>query len=187
MGHQDKTFERISYISGKLLDEEFDNCIFRECDFTECNLSGSDFISCRFENCNLTTANVSNTGFKEVNFQDCKLIGIEFGKCTNFLFEISCTNCNMSYSSFLKKRLKKMAFRNCLMKEVLFAECDLSDTLFKDCNLENAVFEGNNLENTDFRTAFNYTIDPEANRMKKAKFGTDGLAGLLRKYNLVIE
>jgi hypothetical protein len=43
-----------------------------------------------------------------------------------------------------------------------------------------------NLEKTDFRSSFNYSIDPEVNRIKKAKFDRAGLAGLLDKYDLEI-
>ncbi|HUZ61183.1 MAG TPA: hypothetical protein VMU83_20575 [Hanamia sp.] len=34
-----------------------------------------------------------------------------------------------------------------------------------------------NLEKADFRSAFNYSIDPELNEIKKAKFSSDELSG----------
>jgi hypothetical protein len=43
------------------------------------------------------------------------------------------------------------------------------------------------LEKADFRTAFNYSINPETNRIKKAKFSKEGLNGLLDKYDIEIE
>ena len=43
-----------------------------------------------------------------------------------------------------------------------------------------------NLSGADFSTAFNFDIDPEANTIKKAKFSSYGLQGLLTKYNLQI-
>jgi hypothetical protein len=43
------------------------------------------------------------------------------------------------------------------------------------------------LEKADFRSAFNFSIDPEMNRMKKAKFSRTGVFGLLHKYNIEIE
>jgi hypothetical protein len=42
------------------------------------------------------------------------------------------------------------------------------------------------LEKADLRTSFNYLIDPEVNKMRKAKFSIDGLPGLLGKYELEI-
>jgi len=44
-----------------------------------------------------------------------------------------------------------------------------------------------NLENVDFRSSYNYIIDPEKNKLKKAKFGVSGIFGLLKKYNLEID
>jgi fluoroquinolone resistance protein len=43
------------------------------------------------------------------------------------------------------------------------------------------------LEKADFRTAYNYSIDPEKNRIKKAKFSIFGVTGLLDKYDIEIE
>jgi hypothetical protein len=49
------------------------------------------------------------------------------------------------------------------------------------------MFEETNLEKTDLRTAYNYTIDPDKNKLKKAAFSLNGLPGLLSKYDIVIE
>ena len=35
-----------------------------------------------------------------------------------------------------------------------------------------------------FQTAYNYKIDPEINPMRKAKFSTQGIVGLLDKYDI---
>jgi len=42
------------------------------------------------------------------------------------------------------------------------------------------------LKKRDFRSAYNYALDPEINRIKKAKFSREGLPGLLHKYNIDI-
>jgi uncharacterized protein YjbI with pentapeptide repeats len=59
--------------------------------------------------------------------------------------------------------------------------------MFENCNLAQAVFERTNLEKVDFHTSYNYNIDLESNRVKKAKFSIDGVVGLLAKYDLIIE
>jgi fluoroquinolone resistance protein len=46
---------------------------------------------------------------------------------------------------------------------------------------------GIQIEKADFRTAYNYHLDPESNRLKGAKFSFHGLPGLLGKYGLEIE
>ncbi|WP_419802798.1 hypothetical protein [Mucilaginibacter sp.] len=38
----------------------------------------------------------------------------------------------------------------------------------------------------DFSSAYNFSIDPENNRIKKAKFSVAGLPGLLEKFGLKI-
>ncbi len=81
----------------------------------------------------------------------------------------------------------KTPFIGCSMKEMQFENVDLSQALFKDCNLMESSFVNTILEKADFRTASYYNIDPEVNRMKKAKFSHSGIAGLLGKYGLDIE
>jgi hypothetical protein len=50
-----------------------------------------------------------------------------------------------------------------------------------------AKFENTNLEKADFRTAFNYSFNPDLNQIKKAKFAVQGLAGLLLHHQIMIE
>ena len=80
-----------------------------------------------------------------------------------------------------------MLFTNCSMQEVDFEDCDLTNSSFNNCNLAAAIFVNTVLEKADFRSAYNYSIDPERNRIKKAKFSMNGIAGLLNKYDIEIE
>jgi uncharacterized protein YjbI with pentapeptide repeats len=73
------------------------------------------------------------------------------------------------------------------LHEVDFTEADLSGVVFVNCDLAGVIFENTNLEKCDFRSAFNYTLDPEVNRIKKAKFSLSGIKGLLEKYQIDIE
>jgi hypothetical protein len=49
------------------------------------------------------------------------------------------------------------------------------------------VFENTNIEKADFRTSFNYSINPEINRIKKAMFSKQGVVGLLNHLDIDIE
>jgi len=42
-------------------------------------------------------------------------------------------------------------------------------------------------EKADFRTAYNFSIDPEVNKINRAKFSSMNLAGLLSKYDIEID
>lgn len=63
----------------------------------------------------------------------------------------------------------------------------MSASVFDDCDLLNALFINTDLRTADFRTAYNFNIDPENNRMKGAKFNLNSVSGLLSKYQIKIE
>jgi uncharacterized protein YjbI with pentapeptide repeats len=65
--------------------------------------------------------------------------------------------------------------------------CDLTNSTFDTCDLARATFGNTILEKTTFCTSYNYSIDPESNRIRKAKFSLAGVAGLLGKYDIEIE
>jgi uncharacterized protein YjbI with pentapeptide repeats len=72
------------------------------------------------------------------------------------------------------------------LQETDFTETDLSASLFDNCDLQRAIFHKTMLEKTDFCTSFHFSIDPENNRIKKARFSIIGVVGLLDKYGIEI-
>jgi uncharacterized protein YjbI with pentapeptide repeats len=84
-------------------------------------------------------------------------------------------------------KLHKTKFTKCEMVEVDFGRADLTGSSFNDCDLHNAVFDNTNLSKCDFRKASNYIIDPENNKISKAKFSFMGIPGLLTKYDIEIK
>jgi uncharacterized protein YjbI with pentapeptide repeats len=67
-----------------------------------------------------------------------------------------------------------------------FTETDLTEAKFENCDLSSATFENTILQKADLRTAYNYSIDPSINKLKKAKFSMTGIAGLLDKHDIEI-
>jgi fluoroquinolone resistance protein len=183
--NETQIFEKLNY-SGTVIVEEFEECTFKSCDLSSANLSNSVFIDCVFEDCNLSMVTVKNTAFKTVAFKNCKLLGINFGDCNTFLLAFFFSDCLLNLASFYKLKLKGTKFRNCKFTEADLTEADLSASLFDNCDLSGTIFANTILEKADFRTAFNYSIDPSANRVKKARFSMAGLPGLLDKYGIEI-
>ncbi len=184
---ENKTFDKVSFKETVLLKGEYENCTFSTCDFSNKDLSNVKFISCKFEHCNLSMALLGNTAFKEVIFTSSKMLGLRFDHCSAMAFEITIDNCILNNSSFYKMKLKSTAFKSSQLEDVDFTECDLTGAIFDNCDLQKAVFDNTILEKTDFTTAFNYSLDPERNRIKKAKFSLNGIAELLSKYNIEID
>jgi len=115
------------------------------------------------------------------------MIGLLFEHCNEFALSFEFNNCVLNYSSFYQNKIKKTLFTNTQLLEVDFTECDLTEAIFENCDLVRAIFERSILEKADFKTAYNYSIDPEKNRIKQAKFSYNGIVGLLDKYNIEIE
>jgi len=103
------------------------------------------------------------------------------------IYNFNFTDCLLDYTQFYALKLKKMQFINCSMVAVDFMGSDLTEALFDHCNLRRAVFIDTNLQKADFYTSYDFIIDPDKNKVKKAIFSTEGLRGLVAKYDLVIK
>ena len=127
------------------------------------------------------------TAFREVIFKDCKMFGLSFSDCNEFGLDFSFENCALNNSSFYKTDIRKTSFKNCQLIEVDFEQSDLSQSILADCDCRGAIFMRTSLIKTDFRSSFNYTINPEKNKLKKARFSLAEITGLLQEYDITIE
>ncbi len=166
---------------------EYNNCTFKHSAFGEQDFSNFTFIECAFEHCDLSSVVVKNTSFKDVSFKHCKLLGINFSEANPFLLNFRFAYCMLSYASFYQLKLPKIEINNCLLEEADFAETDLTAANFINCDFRGALFDQTNLEKADLSSSTNYFIDPEANRIRKAKFSQKGVMGLLAKYDIIIK
>ena len=184
---ENKSFVEIDFSKVFLKLGEYDNCTFTNCSFTNSDLSNITLIDCTFEDCDLSNVKVDNTTFNDVGFENCKILGIVFSDCNDFLFTVKFDGCILNFASFYKLNLKDTLFKNSKIEEVDFTESNLSCAIFNDCNLNGAIFERTNLERVDFRSSYNYRINPEKNKIKGAKFSLSGVVGLLEHYNIKVE
>jgi uncharacterized protein YjbI with pentapeptide repeats len=63
---------------------------------------------------------------------------------------------------------------------------DLTGVLFDNCDLHRTLFMNSIANKADFKTSYNYTLDPEKNKIKKAIFSLKGVRGLLAKHEILI-
>lgn len=183
----DKTYDKIDYTNQYLSKGVYENCIFNNCNFSNTDLSEIKFIECKINACNLSLAKLVKTTFRDVTFIDCKMLGLHFNACDEFGVVFTFDNCNLSNSIFYRLKLKKTSFKNSVLMEVDFTECDLTNSVFDNCDFSGATFENTILEKADLRTSYNFSIDPEINRIKQAAFSMTQLAGLLKKYDILVE
>jgi uncharacterized protein YjbI with pentapeptide repeats len=83
--------------------------------------------------------------------------------------------------------MRQAKFTNCDLQETDFAMAELVQSVFDNCNLAGAVFDATNLEKADFRTSYQFNVNPTTNKIKKARFGKDNLEGLLSHLDIIIE
>jgi uncharacterized protein YjbI with pentapeptide repeats len=183
----DQTFERKDNSENELKKGEYENCTFRCLSLAGVDLSVFFFIDCKFVDCDLSLTKLQKTVLRDVAFCDCKMLGLRFDECHQAGLSFRFQNCQLQHSVFYSCKIKKTIFRNSNLQECDFSECDLQNAVFEQCDLSGAVFENTNLIQADFSTAMHYCIDPESNKIKKARFSMYGLAGLLSKYNIVID
>ena len=184
---QDQNFDKLDFTQEPLVKGEYENCTFTNCNFEETNLNDIKFMNCDFQDCNWSLAQLNGTVLREVKFKDCKMLGLQFEYCNDFGLSFSFENCQLNHSTFFQMNIKKTIFINCQLREIDFSESNLTNVIFDNCDLAQAIFINTVLDKADLRTAYNYSIDPENNRLKKAKFSILGISGLLDKYDIVIE
>lgn len=166
---------------------EYENCNFSNCNFSDADLTETIFEDCCFTDCDFSMAQLKKTAFRDVKFKNCKLLGVHFDECNPFLLTFTFESCILDYSSFSRLKIKNTRFENCKLEEADFTETNLNHTTFINCDLTRTVFDNTLLEHADFRTSFNFSIDPENNHIRKARFSTNNIAGLLEKYDIDIE
>lgn len=183
----DKVFEKSDFSTEPLPKAEYENCIFKNCDFSNSDLSNIKFTDCEFLVCNLSLCKLNKTGLRDVKFKDCKMLGMPFYNCNDLVWAVKFENCQLDHSSFYKLKIKKTIFIGSKLNEADMSECDLSHSVFDHCDLNGTKFENTNLEKSDLRSSYNYSIDPEMNRLNKAKFSLSGIPGLLHRYDIEID
>ena len=180
-------FDGIDFTKEKIIKGEYIDCVFEHCNFENVHISNIQFIGCEFIDCNLSNVIVTNTSFKEIQFTICKMIGVKFNECNPLLLQMSFTICNLSYSSFYQLKIPNSVFNECKLEEVDFTETNLTGSWFNISELKNTIFDSTNLEKANFITSINFSIDPEINKLKGAKFSRENVMGLLVKYGILVE
>jgi len=184
---EDKTYQGVDFKENPLPKGEYEKCSFINCDFSGTDLGGVKFLDCKFADCNLSLAKSAKTVFQNAQFRGCKMLGFRFDACNPFGLSFRFEQCTLNHSSFYGLIIKGTLFSHCQLQETDFTQCDLTGAAFDHCDLVRAVFEQTVLEKADFRTARNYALDPERNRIRKAKFSLSEVVGLLGKYGIQID
>ena len=164
----------------------FTSCSFNSCDFSESILRNAKFCTCTFVNCNLSLPKLDACRFQDARFIECKIVGAEFFKCEKIFFSASFKKCLLHYCNFSDLNMKNTSFNGSHLKENHFTNTSLSGADFTDTDLSGTIFHNCDLCKADFSRAMRYDIDPQTNKIKKAKFSLPEVIGLLRGFDITI-
>lgn len=184
---ENQVFEKIDFSKTHFHRGDYEHCTFIRCNFSHQDISTVRFSECIFDTCDMSLSKIVETEFQEVEFINSRLLGLQFDTCSNFLCSMSFDACILDFSSFRGLKIKNTSWKNCQLHEVNFTESDLTGSVFLNCDFTRAVFEKTILEKADLRSSRNFSIDPENNRIKKARFSSSEIQGLLYKYNIIID
>ena len=179
--HQNRTKSQ-SFANKDLRGQEFQDCVFEQCDFSYANLTNASLENVTFLGCNLSCINLISTRFREVKFAGCKLVGVDFHHCVGVLgsMQLSFSECILNGCNFSDLKLSKTPFLRSQLENCIFTNADLSESDFSKTDLTNTLFHGCQLQKSNFTLAKNYTIDPQNNFLAKAKFALPEAASLLQ-------
>lgn len=167
--------------------KEFERCIFNHCTFSACNFIDVTFIDCIFNDCVFSEAKINHVGFRTVTFNRCTIEDVNFAMCSKLIFEVRFYDCILDFSKFYALKIKGTPFMDCSLIAVDFMAADLTEVLFENCDLYRAEFAKAIANKANFKTSFNYTIDPKATQLKKAVFALEGIKGLLYKHDIIVK
>jgi fluoroquinolone resistance protein len=182
----DKNYTQAEINDFLLSGNEYEKCMFDSCILSTVSFDKTIFIDCTFSHCDLNNVSLKTTALKGVTFKTCKLNGIHFEFCPSFMLEMNFDTCQMHYTSFFGMNLENIHFKDCDLKESDFTEVTAINAVFDGCDFLDGTFDQSNLQGADFTKAINYHINPLKNQIKKAKFSTSGLIGLVSDFGIEI-
>ena len=183
----DVEYNNLNYDEKEVNLKEFECCTFNNCDFSKCIFIGVTFIDCTFNNCIFSGAKINHVALRTVYFNNCKIIDVNFAMCNKLIFEIHFKECVLDFSKFYTLKIKGTTFVDCSIIAVDFMSADLTEVVFDNCDLYRSEFGKANANKANFKTSYNYTIDPKTTKIKKAVFSLDGLKGLLYKHDIIVK
>ena len=183
----EERFEDFDFQNKEIKRGQYEYCVFIRCILKDVDLSKFVFIDCEFIDCDLTNANLDRTSFQNVRFKGSKLVGLRFDHCADFALSFDFVECRLDHASFYRKDIKKTNFFDTQLIEVDFTETNLTESVIKNCDLSRSIFNNTILERADLTSSIGFSIDPEVNKIKKARFSLQEVKGLLVKYNIIIE
>lgn len=180
IGSEDEYFAK-TFQSLELAEQTVSGKIFEECTFKDCNFSGAvlkncKFADCTFDSCNLSVLKLEESRFISVQFNGCKVVGIDWTRASwpriPIYPQLEFRKCILNDSSFIGLKLEELVIEDCKAHEADFRDGNFSRANFKGTDFQHSLFGKTILVAADFTEAVSYDIDILDNNIQKAKFSS---------------
>jgi len=189
--YQDQIFKGLRTTQTMAEQKEFEDCTFLLSSMTDLCFSQCRFIDCIFDRCDMSLCAFPHSAFVGCVFQNTKLVGIDWTQAdwTGLKLQepVRFDACVLSHSTFIGMQITDLKMMGCISTDVDFREADLAGVDFSGTDLSQSLLHQTNLEGADFRHAMKYTIQPEVNRLTKAKFSMPEAMSLLYNMDIVFD
>ena len=189
--YENVIFEKVTDTGGTLEDNQFYDCTFSNCRFTQTIFENCRFRECIFRDCELQVVRFHRSSFSMVEFQDCSTIGINWSEAEwpsrPLLNLLHFNGCVLNYSTFIGLALPGIRIKKCQALDVDFSETNLNGADFSDTDLSRSRFQQNDLTAADFRSARNYMLSPMEIRLKGTRFSLPEAMALLYGLDIILD
>ncbi|MES2800926.1 MAG: pentapeptide repeat-containing protein [Bdellovibrionota bacterium] len=164
----------------------FDACTFKQGNFNGAALKNCRFVDCTFEHCDMSNVQLTSSTLRSVKFQNSKLVGINWTAASEVM-HLGWYECILNYGNFSGLDLRKCVVFQCSAIEADFIQTNFSEANLCGTDFALARFASTILIKADFRQAKNYSIRPDSNKIKNAKFSLPEATLLLYGLDIVLE
>jgi uncharacterized protein YjbI with pentapeptide repeats len=117
---------------------EFEECRFRNADFSKTTLERAAFVDCEFESSNLANLKVARSSMKRARLSGVRMTGLQWVDAG--LRDVEVVDSRGDLSSFRFSIFNCVTFRECNLAKADFTNADISGARFIDCDLTGAQF-----------------------------------------------
>ncbi|MBN1313009.1 MAG: pentapeptide repeat-containing protein [Anaerolineae bacterium] len=189
--YTDEFFEALDAEGGQISSCEFYDCRFERCSFVEAAFLDCRFVNCQFQHCDLSMMNIEGSSFSSTQFEHSKVLGIDWTRGAWPEIQVKgplvFKECVLTHSTFIGLAMKEAQYLACVARNVDFREATLAKADFSDTDLSGSHFINTDLREADFRSAYNYQINPAQNKIDKAKFTLPEAMSLLYSLDIVLD
>ena len=135
--------------------------------------------------------NIEGSAFSATQFENSKVLGIDWTRGAWPEMQVKgplvFKECVLTHSTFIGLDMKEAQYLACVARNVDFREANLAKADFSDTDLSGSYFINTDLSEVDFRSAYNYQIDPAQNKISKAKFTLPEAMSLLYNLDIILD